>query len=197
MDDRELRLIHPPRTPEQRKLVPDQVFGVLMAVMSETMMFAGLVSAFVIAKTNYPIWPPPGQPRLPIEATAFNTAALLASGLCMVWAGRAYAAGGAQRALRPMLASFLLGAFFVLFQGWEWLGLIGEGLTMLSGASGAFFYLIVGLHALHAVAGLIAVGWMYRRLTDETLTAGGFQAGRIFWYFVVTLWPFLYWQVYL
>ena len=44
--------------------------------------------------------------------------------------------------------------FFVVFQGFEWVRLIGEGLTMTSGTLGAFFYLIVGMHALHAFAAI-------------------------------------------
>ena len=33
-------------------------------------------------------------------------------------------------------------------------------------------------------------------VTQEQLTTNGFWAGRLFWYFVVLLWPVLYWQVY-
>ena len=40
-----------------------------------------MISAFLIVKGGSAVWPPPGQPRLPIEATAFNTAVLLASAL--------------------------------------------------------------------------------------------------------------------
>ena len=48
----------------------------------------------------------------------------------------------------------LLGAFFVLFQGVEWVALLREGLTLTSSTHGAFFYLIIGTHALHAVVAL-------------------------------------------
>ena len=37
---------------------------------------------------------------------------------------------------------------------------------------------------------------MLVRLFGERLTSDGFWAGRLFWYFVVLLWPVLYWQVY-
>ena len=52
----------------------------------------------------------------------------------------------------------LLGAFFVVFQGAEWLALIGQGLTLTSSALGSFFYLIVGSHGLHAVGSGQPVG---------------------------------------
>ncbi|MGB5702243.1 MAG: cytochrome c oxidase subunit 3, partial [Polyangiales bacterium] len=63
-------------------VVPSGVLGMLMFVATEIMFFSGLISAFVIGKSNaIGGWPPPGQPRLPVEETALNTAALLASGV--------------------------------------------------------------------------------------------------------------------
>ena len=45
-------------------------------VFTEVMLFAGLISAFSIARATAigGMWPPPNQPRLPIATTAFNTA---------------------------------------------------------------------------------------------------------------------------
>ena len=82
-------------------------------------------------------------------------------------------------------------------QGVEWLALLSDGLTMTSSSYGSFFYMIVGAHALHAVAAIIALVVMFGRLVRNTLSVEAFTATRMFWYFVVGLWPFLYWQVYL
>ena len=99
--------------------------------------------------------------------------------------------------MRPYLIAVGLGAFFVLFQGYEWLGLIREGLTLTSSNHGSFFYLIVGTHALHALGGLIFLGLGYLALRASRLEDERFQAIQIFWYFVVLLWPILYVRVYL
>ena len=68
-------------------MIPSGVLGMFMFVAIEMMMFAGLISAFVIVKGAAVggVWPPPGQPRLPVEDTAFNTAALLLSGATLFW----------------------------------------------------------------------------------------------------------------
>ncbi|MGB5547156.1 MAG: cytochrome c oxidase subunit 3, partial [Polyangiales bacterium] len=72
-------------------VVPNGVLGMLIFVGTEVMFFSGLISAFVIGKSNaLGGWPPPGQPRLPVEETAINTAALLASGLALYFANRAF-----------------------------------------------------------------------------------------------------------
>ena len=83
-----LRAISHPRL---RPILPSPVLGMLIFVIAEMMMFAGLMSAFSIVKAGALGWPPPGQPRLPVEATAFNTAVLLASAVFLFFANRAYA----------------------------------------------------------------------------------------------------------
>lgn len=186
--------VAPPRRRERKPVVPNQVFATLIFIFTEVMFFAGLVSAHTITRGLWPVWPPPGQPRLPIEATAFNTAVLIASGVLMFLAGRRDAIGQARA---PLTGAMLLGGFFVLAQGYEWAGLLSEGLTLTSSNHGAFFYLIVGTHALHVAAGLAVLVWLRAKHVAGDLTAGGFQAGRIYWYFVVGLWPILYWRVYL
>ena len=178
-------------------VLPNGVLGMLIFVATEVMFFSGLISAFVIGKSNaIGGWPPPGQPRLPIEETALNTAALLASGVALYFANRAFKRGDAKTK-RLLFISIALGGFFVVFQGAEWVALIGEGLTLTSGRLGGFFYLLVGTHALHVVAGFIILLYTYRKLSHDELDRFTFWPAQIFWYFVVGVWPILYWQVYL
>ena len=182
---------------KREPILPNGVLGMLMFVATEVMFFSGLISAFVIGKSNaIGGWPPPGQPRLPIEETALNTAALLASGVLLYCANRAFLKDSPKT--KGLLAgSIALGGFFVLFQGAEWVALIGEGLTLTSGQLGGFFYLLVGSHALHVVVGFLILLYTYRRLIAGNLDRFTFWPAQIFWYFVVGVWPVLYWQVYL
>lgn len=190
---------HFPSAPSQpRAAVPSAVLATLILVATEVMFFAGLVSAFLIGKSGAVGWPPLGQPRAPVASTAVNTLVLLAS------AGVLYLAERALRrprlaALAPRLvaAAFVLGAGFVMLQGWEWTRLTWFGLTMRSSSYGAFFYLVVGLHALHALAALVALAVAGFRLALGSLSREVFWAVQIFWYFVVAVWPILYVLVYL
>jgi heme/copper-type cytochrome/quinol oxidase subunit 3 len=179
-------------------IVPDGIAAMLIFVATEIMFFAGLISAFVIVKAGSLAWPPPGQPRLPVEATAFNSLVLLASGVVLFLTNRRFDEPGATHRTRKLLDITMgMGAFFVVVQGYEWAQLLGFGLTMTSSTYGAFFYLIVGAHALHAVAALIALGYSNLQFTRGELTRAAFLTTQIFWYFVVGLWPFLYVLVYL
>jgi len=178
------------------RVVPSSVLGTLVFVGAEVMFFAGLISAFTISRAGATAaqWSPPAGPMLPAVATFMNTVALLVSGALMFVAGRQYARG--EAASRTLLLSWALGAAFVVLQGREWLGLLGQGFTMQSGALGAFFYLIVGTHGLHAVGALMALGLAWLRLRRGTLTPGFFLGAQTFWYFVVAVWPIIYMRVY-
>src|SRR5687768_7750195 len=146
----------------RRPAVPSAVLAMLIFVAAEAMFFAGLISAFVIVKAGIKpgMWPPPWQPRLPVEATAINTGALVLSGVLLLAAG--FRRETASRALYAVAAA--LGMFFVLFQGVEWTRLLAQGLTLTSSNHGAFFYLLIGTHALHVTAGLGALAWGLLRL---------------------------------
>lgn len=187
-----------PRLPggSRAQIIPSGIMAMLIFVVTEVMLFAGFVSAFTIMRKSALVWPPPGQPRLPVEETAFNTALLLASGIALAVAGRAYRRD-APRARLPLRLAALLGSAFVLLQGREWLQLFGAGLTMTSSALGSFFYLIVGLHALHVCVALGLLGYASYRLRHGYLPPGVMGAAEVFWYFVVGVWPFLYWRLYL
>ena len=191
-----IRLVHPPPVKDDRNLVPNAVLAMMMFVCVEIMMFAGMISAFGISRSQATVWPPPGQPRLPVEATAVNTFVLLLSGVLLYVANRKYKADPAS-IQTPFLVSILCGIYFVLAQGYEWIGLIAEGLTLTSSNHGSFFYLIVGTHGLHVLAGLMVQLYVYSRFATGTMTSEAFWAGQVFWYFVVGLWPILYWMVYL
>ena len=86
---------------------------------------------------------------------------------------------------------------FAAVQRMEWTRLIHYGLTLQSSSYGSFFYLIIGAHALHAVAALVLMMHVYHTFANGTLRVSRFWAAQVFWYFVVGLWPFLYVLVYL
>src|SRR5215469_1097325 len=100
------------------KRLPNAVLGTIIFIAAEIMFFAALMSAHTIARATVlgGVWPPPNQPRLPVERTAFNTAILLLSGALLAIAGRRFREG--QEKARPYVAGAIVaGAAFVLLQG--------------------------------------------------------------------------------
>jgi len=176
----------------------DPTLGVLIFIGSEVMLFAGLISAFLVSSASAPFWPPAYQPRLPVAITGLNTGLLVLSGFTMWTVVRSLRQHDKTGAMRWMGATIVLGALFLAIQGSEWAGLIRFGLTMTSSLYGAMFYLIVGAHALHlavAVAVLLFVAtrvWRGRYEVDFR----GVVACSVYWSFVVILWPIIYALVY-
>ncbi len=182
-----------------RRFTHHATIGMALFVFAEVMLFSGFISAFAIVQGSAMpgMWPPPGQPRLPIERTALNTLALLASGVSLFIGARRFRRSGAAAAQPWMLAALGLGGAFVLLQGAEWVALLRQGLTLTSSQLGSFFYVIIGTHGLHALGAILALGWAVIAMRARRLSPSALGAVEIFWYFVVLVWPLLYWKVYL
>ncbi|MBF0353144.1 MAG: heme-copper oxidase subunit III [SAR324 cluster bacterium] len=178
--------------------VPSGVVGVLIFIAAEMMFFSALLSAYYIIRAGSPEWPPWGQPRLPVEATAVNTVILLLSAVVLHFAYRHFKHQNKSRTVQLLTVTVLLGMIFVGMQGYEWVKLISFGLTMTSSAYGGVFYLIIGCHGLHVLGGLMALMQLLFKVRNDVASMHpSFVVPQIFWYFVVALWPLLYVTVYL
>ena len=184
----------------RQPLVPNALLGTIIFVAAEVMIFCGLISAYVVLREQAGPWPPPNQPRLPVMATAFNTALLVLSGVTMWRCVTARMRSRHRQATRLLTITFILGVSFVVLQGLEWVSLLRFGLTARSSLYGGLFYTLVGCHAVHVTAALIVLGVYLRRATRAQhgpLSADGLRALRAYWMFVVAVWPPLYGLVYL
>ena len=176
------------------------VLGMLFFILSEFMLFGALIIAFLFGRLSRALWPPPGQPRLPIIATGFNSLFLLASGYTMLKAWQAIRSDDSEKCASWLLSTGILGSFFFVFQGYEWAGLIQFGLALQSNFFGALFYVVVGMHALHVFIAVIAIFIVYSRTKKYDYSShrnAGVSMCAIFWWFVVCVWPFLYIFVYI
>jgi heme/copper-type cytochrome/quinol oxidase subunit 3 len=200
MSEDEPVLPYPGHTASGRRtpLVPNGVMGMLLFTITELMFFTGLVSAFLVAEASSLgiNWPPPDQPRLPAAQTAWNTAALLLSAVFLFFAERRFRKNPDDAKTLTTIA-LALGALFVILQGREWAALLAQGMTLSSSQLASFFYLMIGCHGAHAVVAVGLLADATRRLRSGSLTPGHFWTVQVFWYFVVGVWPFLYFVVYL
>ena len=180
------------RTP----LLSNQVFGMTVFVITEVMFFTALLSAYLVIRAGNEGFTVPANIKLPVTTTAFNTFVLLLSGGLLIWAGRVFSKNAHDARVRSLwLKSILEGFFFVGFQGFEWIQLISYGLTLKSSIFGACFYLLIGMHGLHALIGVLAMAYFYATGKDR-FSLESFKAMQIFWLFIVAVWPILYFLVY-
>ena len=182
-----------------RTPVSSGVIGMLIFMVTEAMFFAGLVSAYLVIRAGIEEWPPWGQPRLPVVATAFNTVVLLASGFIMAHSRACFKNNELALGRRWLGISILLGAFFLVFQGYEWIQLLKFGFTLSSSVYGGLFYLLIGAHGFHVMGALaiLIYAWYRIKTQGNPITPEGLFPFQLLWYFVVCVWPVLYILVYL
>jgi heme/copper-type cytochrome/quinol oxidase subunit 3 len=175
------------------------LLGLLIFLGTEAMFFAGLISAFLILRAGSGVWPPPGQPRLPVAVTAINTLILLCSAYTMHRAVPAVRSGNQKALVNWLAMTGALGTIFLGVQGAEWIRLVQFGLTLTSSLYGATFYTLIGFHGLHVLAAVIALLTVLGRAVRQRYSAqnhSGLELCRLYWFFVVGIWPVLYALVY-
>ena len=194
-------LVMPRRPPVERvPPIASTRIAMIALITSELMLFAGLIGMYIVIRQSQTVWPPAGQPRLPLFVTTLNSLALFASVVPMTAALRAIRRDARTEAARALAVTTALGTIFLAVHGFEWTNLVHHGLTLGSSQYGAAFYVLIGCHAVHVLA---AVTW----LATVTLLAGagrfrsdahaGLEMCAIYWYFVAALWAVLFPLVYL
>jgi heme/copper-type cytochrome/quinol oxidase subunit 3 len=176
------------------------VFGTLVFLASETMLFAGLVSAFLVLRAQAPAWPPPGQPRLPLGLTLGNLLLLLASGALVGRGAEAARRGQTADALAWLARTAVCGAAFLAVQGLEWARLVEHGIRLAPAIYGGLFAALIGMHGLHVLGGVVVLASVtiaVRRLWIEDSPTAAIRAASLYWRFVVAVWPVLWGLLYL
>jgi cytochrome c oxidase subunit 3 len=97
--------------------------------------------------------------------------------------------------------TYLMGAFFIGGQIFEYTELVHEGLTISSSAYGSVFYMTTGFHGLHVTGGLIAFlfvlgrSFAARRFGHHESTTAIVTS--YYWHFVDVVWIALFAVIYL
>jgi len=186
--------------------------GTIVWLASELMFFAGLFAMYFTLRSQVPEEWAERTPILNLQFAAINTTVLVLSSVtCQmgVWAAERFQprrTGGLLAVNRWgmnewMTLTYLMGAFFIGGQLYEYAELISEGLTIASSPYGSVFYLTTGFHGLHVVGGLIA----FLFLLGRSFTARRFGHHEAttaivvsyYWHFVDVVWIALFAVIYL
>jgi cytochrome c oxidase subunit 3 len=97
--------------------------------------------------------------------------------------------------------TFLMGAFFIAGQIYEYAALVEEGMALSTSAYSSVFYLATGFHGLHVTGGLIAfLIVMIRVAKARRFTQGQATTAIVvsyYWHFVDVVWIALFAAIYL
>ena len=186
--------------------------GTIVWLASELMFFAGLFAMYFTLRATVPEEWAVQTEKLNVTFAAVNTTVLLLSSVtCQmgVWAAERFqpVRSGSLLNVRGwgmnewMTLTYIMGAFFIGGQIFEYAELVHEGLTISSSPYGSVFYLTTGFHGLHVVGGLIAFLFLLGRSFSakrfghhEATTA---IVTSYYWLFVDVVWIALFATIYL
>lgn len=176
--------------------------GMWLFLMSDSLTFAALLFSYAYVRNGSAHWPAPFHFMPSIVLAAVMTLCLLTSSYTMVQAVRAARAGATSRAMRWLWGTMAGGLAFMALHLNEWRMLWGEGMTPRANPwgdpmFGGTFYALTGMHMLHVLAGVVALGVMSARLARGRTTSEGVEIAGLYWHFVDLVWMFLFPLVYL
>jgi len=177
------------------------MFGMVLFIASEVMLFGGLFAAYFFVRNQSSSWPPAGtEEELSISTAAILTAVLISSSVAAHIGILALKSGNQALFKLGLGVACILGTIFVGGQIYEWLTLMHDGLEATSNVYGSTFYLITGFHGSHVIVGLLMLLLVFLRANwgDFTKTRHLFaDAAVLYWHFLDVVWVFVFTIVYI
>ena len=187
--------------------------GTIVWLSSELMFFAALFAMYFTTRAvqGPEIWSQTAE-VLNIPFAALNTTVLVLSSVtCQfgVFAAERYQARRTGSLLKVsswgmrewFSLTFLMGAFFIAGQVYEYAHLVAEGVSLASTAYSSVFYITTGFHGLHVTGGLIAFLIVLVRVAKARRFTQGQATTAIvvsyYWHFVDVVWIALFASIYL
>jgi cytochrome c oxidase subunit III len=189
---------------------------------SECMLFASLISTYLIYKGRSRVGPFPHETWtdpmtnqthpgiLDIPVTSASTFVLLMSSLAMVLALAAVQQKLVPKVTRSdrilgssklwLFVTALLGATFLGFQAFEFTAFVNEGLTIRTNLFGSTFFTLTGFHGAHVSVGVL---WLMSLLAIDMKRGLGpadaliVDLCALYWHFVDVVWIAIFTMIYL
>lgn len=179
---------HKLRTARSYKLL------LLFAMISMTMMFAGLTSAFVVSKSRAD-WLKDFQ--LP-TAFYFSTAVIICCSVTFHLAKKAIQKDNKSATTTYLLSTMALGIGFVILQFVGFSQIVANGYYFTGSESSittTFLYIVTVVHLVHLAGGLISLLIIiynnFKNKYNSTQTLG-IELGAMYWHFLDLLWVYLF-----
>ena len=183
-------------TREEHKARTDRSYKLLLlfAMLSMTMMFAGLTSAFVVSKSR-PDWLKDFQ----MPSAFYVSTVLIILGSVTMHLAKKYIQKDQRAATTKLLwSTLLLGILFFVFQFLGYQQIIAQGFYFTGSASSittTFLYVVTLTHLLHLLGGIISLLVIIYNHFKQKYNASqtlGIELGAMYWHFLDLLWIYLF-----
>lgn len=168
------------------------LIGMALFIASESIFFLTVVMVFIALR---PGGLAAAKHELDIARTAIFSLFLFASSATMTIAERRRERDG----LLWLGVTALLGLVFLGGQGSEYARLLDSGIGPHTGLFGTTFFTLTGLHGLHVLIGLVAIGGLMLAVRSgrARVRTTAWEAVAWYWHFVDGVWVVVFSVVYL
>ena len=177
---------------------PDfRVWGLVVFLLSESLMFGGLFATYLLLRGGAAQWPPEGT-EVELLLPAVNTVILISSSFVIHFGDTAIKRDDVKGMRLWYGVTALMGIIFLGGQVYEYQNL-AYGLSTNTFAN--CFYVMTGFHGLHVFVGvLLILGVMWRSRRPGHYSSHkhtGIEMAEIYWHFVDIIWIVLFSLIYL
>lgn len=178
---------------------PDhRIFGVIVFLVAESMIFLGLFAAYGTFRLVAPEWPPGGTPEMELLVPGINTIILISSSFVMNRGNQAIKQNNVAGMRIWFGATAAMGAIFLCGQLFEY---FHTGFGLADNIFTSTFYVLTGFHGLHVCFGLLLIlAVLGRSLKADRYSSEyhfGPEAAELYWHFVDVVWIVLFTILYL
>lgn len=163
--------------------------GMIIVLVSFTMLFMTLMMGFAVYRLTAPVWPPQGMVRPSLLLPVLSTLAIFFSSVSYYW----YEKDLINNA-KGLLGTIILGFAFMLIQSLFWNSLHSQGIYTSTGIFASIMYAFTWIHAAHIIAALGLLLWLYftsKKLEPAKLVIRAMNVGK-FWHFLGIIWLIMF-----
>jgi heme/copper-type cytochrome/quinol oxidase subunit 3 len=179
--------------------------GMWWFLLSDVLMFGGLLLAYGILRGGANVWKTAGQPEYGINFTAGLTFLLICSSITMVFAYAAAVENNRKKLVLFLGLTALGGILFLCGQYHEYFGIWHPGLTKRglvfgSNAYANCFFVVTSFHGFHVFSGvciLLVTTFLASRGKYDNGNFDHVEIVGLFWHFVDLIWILVFTLIYL
>jgi cytochrome c oxidase subunit 3 len=181
--------------------------GMWIFLLTEILLFGGLFVAYAV----YRAWNPEmfinAHKQLDVYLGTLNTFVLISSSVTIALAIRSMQLGNKKHTMRLLVATIVLAGVFLVVKYFEYshkihLGQLPGKYYTFEGLQGtnphvffSIYFLMTGLHGLHVILGMIAIGWVLYKTHKNHFSAEYYtpiEMVGLYWHLVDLIWIYLF-----
>ncbi|MCR9064862.1 MAG: cytochrome c oxidase subunit 3 [Cytophagales bacterium] len=170
-------------------------FMLYLGLISSALLFLFIILVFVkkeLVNQDIPL-------KIP-KVFWFSTLAILLSSLTIWQAQKSMELQKFKEYRQYIISTYFLALAFLLFQFWGWMDLLNNNVLPSNNTGGSFIFILSGLHVIHTLGGLVALGMvLYNSLKNRSFIDSFVESVNppnqlrlrlisIYWHFVDVVW---------